>query len=260
MNVMPNITKWFQSNRLSLNASKSNYQIFARNCVSDLNMTLQNTLIERKASVRYLGVYVDENLKWHNHIAYVVSTISRNLGIMGRAKYLLSARELTLLYNTLILPHLTYCAVIWGSNYEINVKRVFMLQKRTLRIVDRKPYIYPSNELFVKHKILKFKDIVKEQSLMILLAYIKDVLPGPVARMFKYERATNTRQAKHFDIPVALRNYRLFALSCNAPIIWNSIIASNIKDLNDVPRNKAVLKKRVRKYFIEEYSKIGNGS
>ena len=52
-----------------------------------------------------------------------------------------------------------------------------MFQKRALRIIDKKPYLYPSNDLFVKHKILKFKDMVKEQSIMILLAYISNALP-----------------------------------------------------------------------------------
>ena len=103
--LVPIITEWFQANRLSLNASKSNYQVFSKSKVSELNMILQNTKVERKTTVKYLGMYVDENLKWHNHIAYVVSTISRNLGVICRAKYLLTSRELTLLYNTLILPH-----------------------------------------------------------------------------------------------------------------------------------------------------------
>ena len=71
--LVPIITEWFQANRLSLNASKSNYQVFSKSKVSELNMILQNTKVERKTTVKYLGMYVDENLKWHNHIAYVVS-------------------------------------------------------------------------------------------------------------------------------------------------------------------------------------------
>ena len=108
--------------------------------------------------------------------------------------------------------------------------------------------------------MLKFKDIVKEQSIMILLAFINNTLPSPVSRMFKYERTTNTRQAKHFAIPVAFRNYRLFALSCNAPRIWNVVIASKIKDLDAVPRKKVAVKRQVRKYFLEEYIKISKGT
>ena len=112
--LMPLITKWFQANRLSLNVLKSHYQVYSANRVQDLHIILQDAKVERKSCVKYLGMYIDENLKWHSHIAHVGSVISRNLGIIGRAKYLLSSRELILLYNTMVLPHLTYCAVIWG--------------------------------------------------------------------------------------------------------------------------------------------------
>ena len=98
-NLLPNVTKWFQANRLTLNATKSKYQIFSRNKVKDIHITLQNTTIERRTCVRYLGMYIDENLKWHSHIAHVVLNISRNLGIMGRAKAYLSSKELLLLYS-----------------------------------------------------------------------------------------------------------------------------------------------------------------
>ena len=253
--LLPNIAVWFQANRLTLNATKSNYQIFSRNKVGELNIMLQNELIERKACVRYLGVYIDENLKWHSHIAHVVSTISRNLGIMGRAKYLLASRDLMLLYNSLILPHLSYCAMVWGRTYETNIKKITLLQKRALRIVDKKPYLYPSNDLFIKHKVLKFKEMVKEQNIMILLALINNTLPSPIARMFKKEVPTNTRQTKHFAIPAASRNYRLFALSCSAPRLWNDIIASQFRYLESVPKSKVVLKKLVRRYFLEKYKK-----
>ena len=251
--LVPIITEWFQANRLSLNASKSNYQVFSKSKVSELNMILQNTKVERKTTVKYLGMYVDENLKWHNHIAYVVSTISRNLGVICRAKYLLTSRELTLLYNTLILPHLNYCAVVWGRNYDSNTKRIMLLQKRAVRIIDKKPFLYPSSQLFVKHKILKFHDIVKEQSIMILLAHVNNTLPSPISKLFEYEEHKNTRSVKHFVTPLALRNYRLFALSCSVPRIWNTIITPIFRDIKDVPSNKALLKKQVRKCLFKKY-------
>ena len=192
-------------------------------------------------------------MKWHDHIAYVVSTISRNLGVICRAKYLLTSRELTLLYNTLILPHLNYCAVVWGRNYDSNTKRIISWQKRAVRIIDKKTFLYPSSQLFVKHKILKFHDIVKEQSIMTLLAHVNNTLPSPISKLFEYEEHKNTRSVKHFVTPLALRNYRLFALYCSVSRIWNTIITPIFRDIKDVPSNKALLKKQVRKCFFKKY-------
>ena len=134
--------------------------------------------------------------------------------------------------------------MVWGRTYETNIKKITLLQKRALRIVDKKPYLYPSNDLFIKHKVLKFKEMVKEQNIMILLALINNTLPSPIARMFKKEVPTNTRQTKHFAIPAASRNYRLFALSCSAPRLWNDIIASQFRYLESVPKSKVTSTKK----------------
>ena len=172
---------------------------------------------------------------------------------MGRAKHYLSSRELILLYNALVLPHLNYCAVIWGRNYPSNIKKINMMQKRALRIIDKKHFIYPTNELFIKHKLLKFNDIIKEQSIMILLAYLKETLPTPIANMLKCENSSNPRQHDHFVIPFAMTNYRMFSLSCSAPRYWNKITTLSYKKLDDVPRSKTTLKKKVREFLINTY-------
>ena len=181
-------------------------------------------------------------------------TISRNLGIISRVKYFLSSRELLLLYNTLILPYLNYCAVVWGSNYITNIKSLIKLQKRAVRLIDKKSYIHPSGELFKKYKILKVPELVKEQIIMILLSFINKTLPAPIAEMFRYNRPNNTRLSKHFFVPYAQTNYRTFALSYLAPKSWNKIVCSIFKDLDDVPRSKFTLKKYIRNYLINEYT------
>ena len=251
--VMPLVTKWFQTNRLSLNVQKTHYQIYSMSRATDIDIYIDLYKIERKACVKYLGVHIDENLKWKTHIASVASILSRNIGIMGRARHFLSARELILLYNSLVLPYLNYCVAIWGANYPSNVKRLKLLQKRAMRIIDKKPYLYPTNSLFIKYNILKFEDIVKEQCIMILLARIKNTLPNPILKLFKYQEPSITRQCYHFVTPQAVSNYRLFSLPCNAPRIWNKIVGSLFKLVADVPRSKQTLKKHVRKYLVNSY-------
>ena len=92
--------------------------------------------------------------------------------------------------------------------------------------------------LFVKHNILKCQDIVREQSIMILLAYINNTLTGPMARMFKFEKTESTKLAKHVFTPIALKRYWLFALSCSAPRILNEQAATKLKNIENVSRNK----------------------
>ena len=78
--------------------------MFSGNHTENINKVTQNNVFECSASVRCLGLHIDDNLKCHNQIAFVIGNLSRSIGIMERAKFLLSTRELTLIYNTIILP------------------------------------------------------------------------------------------------------------------------------------------------------------
>ena len=72
------------------------------------------------------------------------------IGVMARAKYYISSHHLALLYNSSILPNLKYCASIWGTNYSTRIDKLVILQKRALRIIDKKPYHYHTTDLLIK--------------------------------------------------------------------------------------------------------------
>lgn len=254
--LLPKVSKWFMANRLSLNTSKTNYQIYSKTQIDNLNVKLNGNEITRNKCVKYLGVHVEENLKWNAQIKSVSSVISRNIGMMARVKFFLSSRELLLLYNSLVLPYLNYCAAVWGSNYQTKISKITRLQKRALRIIDKKPYLFPSNELFIKYRILKFPEIVKEQNIMIVLAFLNENLPRPISTMFTLHRPVSTRLVKHFAVPFAATNYRSFSMSISAPLTWNCVVCKLFRNLADVPRNKATLKKHVRTFFVNEYQDL----
>ena len=82
------VTKWFLANKLSLNAKKAKYVLFHKVIMCDSlplqlpAMTLNNIEIKRENSVKFLGVIIDENLIWKNHIEVVENKISKNIGVL----------------------------------------------------------------------------------------------------------------------------------------------------------------------------------
>ena len=251
---IPKLTSWFLCNRLSLNPTKTCYQVYSLfPNTQDVNISLNNEKIKRSFTVKYLGVLVDENLKWDSHISYICKKISRDIGVMGRVRSFLSSKELLLLYNTLILPHLNYCAAVWGSAYHSKLQRILILQKRAVRIIDHKPRFFHTAELFVKHNILKMPDLVTQQNIVILLAFLNNNLPSLISKLFKRKRPLNTRSSEHFVMPFSRFNFRAFSLSFTAPKAWNSIVCNIFQCLDEVPRCKATLKKHVRDKFLSTY-------
>ena len=69
---LDNLTDWFRANKLSLNISKSNYMLFSHLHKELINteIKLGNTTIPKIKCVKFLGLLIDENLKWDEHIQY----------------------------------------------------------------------------------------------------------------------------------------------------------------------------------------------
>jgi hypothetical protein len=65
------LAEWFKVNKLSLNISKTHHVLFSKtkNVKSDTYvLKLDNTIINRVKCVKFLGLLIDENLNWHEHI------------------------------------------------------------------------------------------------------------------------------------------------------------------------------------------------
>ena len=62
------------------------------------NFTIDGELIQRRNSTKYLGVYIDNQLKWKGHIFQVSSKIVRAIGYIKYARKLLPRETLIMLY------------------------------------------------------------------------------------------------------------------------------------------------------------------
>ena len=96
---------------------------------------MNNSIITRVRATEFLGVIIDEKLTWKDHISLVRSKLAKTVGIVYRVRYLLNRSALFILYCSLFLPNLTYCAEIWGDTYKSNTQCIFRLQKKIVRIV-----------------------------------------------------------------------------------------------------------------------------
>ena len=71
--------------------------------------------VRRIKCVKYLGMLVDDKLTWDQHIDYISSKITRNIGILKRIRQFIPKESMILLYHTLIEPYLDIVALFGGS-------------------------------------------------------------------------------------------------------------------------------------------------
>ena len=79
---------------------------------------------------------IDSNLKWDTHVTMVRSKVARAIGAVHRLKHLLpKIIFFSILYYSLVLPHLDYCNVIWGRTTRANLQKLQTLQNRYARMI-----------------------------------------------------------------------------------------------------------------------------
>ena len=110
---------WFKSNKLSLNTQKTFYMVFHRARLktignSSMDIIMDNQILTKVNSIKYMGIIVDHKLNWLDHITYVKAKISKGIGIMYKARKYLNKNSLKNLYHAYIYPYLTYCVEVWG--------------------------------------------------------------------------------------------------------------------------------------------------
>ena len=99
------------------------------------DLKIANNRIERKKAIKFLGVMLDENVNWQEHIRTVENKIAKNIGLLYRAKYLLNESSLKCIYFGYIHSYLNYANIVWASTYRTKLKAIYLLQKCAVRIV-----------------------------------------------------------------------------------------------------------------------------
>ena len=145
--------------------------------------------VRRVQEARFLGVWVDERLRWTGHIERVKAKVGRLLGVLGRAGAVVGGRSLLSLYNGLVLPHLQYCLMVWGD-FEVgrNVTLAGSLlsyQKRFAGMVSGVRGRYHADPLLSAHGMLKVGDLYRQQLRVHAWRFWNGRLPENQAAMFR---------------------------------------------------------------------------
>ena len=111
--------------------------------------------MERVKSIKFLGVLLDENLSWKDHIKYTENKVAKNknIGLLYRDKLFLDKNSLLTLYYSYIHTYLNYENLSWGITNRTNLKKLLSQQKRAVQIINNRTRFDHTNELFKSQKV-----------------------------------------------------------------------------------------------------------
>ena len=240
---------WLNANKLTINIAKSHYMVFHRgrrksNICSPI---LNNVSLERVQCTKFLGIIIDDGLKWTNHISYIKNKIAKGFGIILRTRKFFNKKTLLNLYHAFIFPYLIYCVEIWGNAANIYLDPLIKLQKKIIRVITFSQYLAHTNDLFVQLQILPFKKLVIHRIGLQMFKNNLGYIPKAVKSFFttnsdihKYNtRNRDKMRSAYGKHEFMYSNFRFVGIH-----IWNYIL--DHLDINvTLPKFKKTFKKHI---------------
>ena len=249
------INEWLIANKLTLNIAKSKYCIFGHSAPLEFKftVTLHNTEIEKISHIKYLGVFIDENLNWKQHISYVYEKCLKYIGIFYKLRSRFPPSAMRILYFAFVYPHIIYCLEIYANTYKSYLKDLIILNNKILRIVQNQDIKTKIVHLYRNFHTLPVDMLFNMQILLLMFKY-KYYLPTlpPALHNFVISKAQctfyETRQINDFLIERPVTAFGCRRLSYLGSKMWNELPAC-IKQSDILNRFKSDI-------FFEGISKL----
>ena len=245
-NELPKLFKWTVANRLSLNVDKTFAMLFSnrrQNINNDLSIMFNNIPVKFKKSEEFLGLIVDEEVKFAEHTRFVCSKLSKAVGIIYKLRDYVPLGSLIGLYYNLAYPYILYGNLVWGGTFDVHVRPLTIMQKKLIRVLTNSEFLAHTEPLFKRLNILKVPDVHK----MLVAQYVYKQGRGGSVRV---DGAHNYGTRSQFDERPTFQRLSLtqHSIHYSGPIVWNALPVDvrSSKTLN-------VFRKQLRQYMLNEY-------
>ena len=210
-------------------------------------MIINNHQVARAESIKFLGVLLDENLSWKEHIKYTENKIAKNIGLLYRAKPFLNKKCLLSLYFSYIHSYINYANIAWGSTYLTNLKKINSQQKHAFRIIYNKKKFESARELLKLNKTLNVYKLNILNTLVLMHKIKTNTAPTIFRSRFKRPSHKYTTRFSEFNYTMPKHKLSLckHAFSVGGAYLWNKFLTSKEKKIELVTRFQQAIKSKL---------------
>lgn len=298
-NVLLSVHKYMTTNLLHINMSKSVYMHFrpgrysscarTREFGSEKHISLHNHTLQKVDKVKFLGVVIDNELSWVDHIDHVKTKLNSSLSVIKRIMKFIPESEYRKLYDSLFKSYLSYCISSWGGVPSYKTSCLFSSQKRCIRLLFGKSLSYDhasyyetcarvrtysehmadknyelehTKPIFNTEGILTLHHLYVHRTFVELFKVQKHRLPISIYELFDMSYRSNNFS---LNLPKLKLDTSRHNFLYNSSLIWNELIGKILEKSDPNPNNIMIpgsspnsdlsasislVKKRLKKYLL----------
>ena len=226
------IEKWFTCNKLTVNINKTCYTLFGNSKTATLatnfNVQLNGKNISEVVSCKYLGVFIDNRLRWDIHVNSLCTDLLKFTGLFYKLRAILPLSCLRKIYFALVHSKIVYGIEVYGGADITILDKLIKLNNKILRIIQWKGLMSPVKDLYSAFNILPVPALYQYHLLVFMYKYLycKSALPPALQSYFTVNsdvHSHNTRSRDNFHLLNNSSNLGKKAVSFCGCKFWNEL-------------------------------------
>ena len=232
-NCILDVNAWMESNKLSLNAGKTEAILITspRNSLADnlpSSITVNNSSIQFSDSLSSLGLTIDNTLSMHAYVLTICKLAYFELRRISSIRHLLSSSATKTLVCSFVLSRLDYCNSVLAGSPHYLIDKLQRVQNNAARLVLRKRKSDHATPLLSSLHWLPISSRIQYKVCSLTFSSLFD--SGPIYLSDLLQLYSPTRQLRSSNDTRILSkpsfNTKSFGsrrFSHQSPLLWNSL-------------------------------------
>ena len=142
---LSSLLNWSKNNYMPINMSKCQVLHLGKRASQEFKFkySLDTYLIDETPLMKDMGVWIDKNVSFTDHIAKITLDANRILGVIKSTFICITSDIFKIVYKSLIRPKLEYACQVWSPFQKKNIQKLENIQRRATKCVrgmKHRPY------------------------------------------------------------------------------------------------------------------------
>ena len=232
---------WFTDNYFKMNADKCHLLVLKHK--DEMKINVHDKFINGEEIVNLLGIKIDNNLDFEEHVTSLCKKSSHKLHALARVASFMDKNKLRSLMKAFIESQFSYCPLVWMFHSRKLNNIINRIHERALRIAYN-DYNTSFEELLIKDNSFTIHERNLQRLAIEMYKSKNNISPPFMKGVFpESKNCINLRCKPIFETHNVKTVYNgTKTISFRGPQIW-SIIPTSIKNAGTLPEFKSLIKK-----------------
>ena len=196
---------------------------------------------ESKAE-KLLGVIIDKNLNFDNHLSILTSKAGQKVTALARVTNVLPFHKRRLILKSFIESQFSHCPLVWMFCSRKMNRKINHIHERALRLVYE-DYTSTFSELLEKDKSISIHHRNIHIVAIEMFKVVHDLCPPFMSKIFQLYNGAITRSSRRFVRPKINTAYKgENSFRSFGPIVWDEMLPDRLKICTSLSEFKSTIK------------------